>query len=567
MSASVSRPAVPPPAPPAADARGARGALEEIEASLQWGPTSGPNPYTTDAGDPSVGRPTPWFLHLIVVLLLGLAVVIVLFCMALSDPEFPSRRHRGPTIVGAPAPAASNRLMLLKAVTGPRAQPHEIPFGFHRQAARKGAPWKPRPPAPQPADVTELRSAPVWEPQLPRQESEAEGLSGPLAQARRIVQSVTSLRGLGGLLNPLGILGRKGAPQAGPDSTDTPPRVGAWAGSASLVQEQAALAASLVQEQAALAASLVQEQAAPATGQTDWPSSGPLITRVSFHGAEVDLTGHNLSSGTEVLLHSLDSGRWAAPDGAPAAGAPRRVDALVCAPLPETGPETGLGLGLGLGLRCQLPQSGAGAPVALVLCNPDSQRLVWPLARSLVEDPRFLTFCGLPTRVSALTDDGSENVLHAGVVVLPALDSHDGVGLPGGPPTSVEIWLEMLRVDAPTTPRASPRSGAPALGRGGPGSRAGSAGSAGSGGSARSTGRQSRASRVSADGRSLLGEWRRDTDARGRADFSLGLAELDSDLHLLRVCLRATAVETLASGLRKIRVPIAESRPILVHAR
>jgi len=80
--------------------------------------------------------PTPWFLYFVVFLLIVLVVLIALYCVALNDPNFPTRRHRGPNLVnsqGGP-PSWMNSALRSRPVTGAKAQPHEIPFALHRQA-------------------------------------------------------------------------------------------------------------------------------------------------------------------------------------------------------------------------------------------------------------------------------------------------------------------------------------------------------------------------------------------------------------------------------------------------
>lgn len=87
---------------------------------------------------PKVAGPTPWFLYFMVLLLFGLAILIVLFCIALNDPKFPHRKHRGPSLI--------NGAQYFKpAQTGAIARPHQIPFELHRP-----------PPLPKPSNLQRM---------------------------------------------------------------------------------------------------------------------------------------------------------------------------------------------------------------------------------------------------------------------------------------------------------------------------------------------------------------------------------------------------------------------------
>lgn len=100
--------------------------VTSVEAAVQ-----GATPSTSSVAA-AASAPTPWFLYFMIVLLALLAVLIALYCVALNDPNFPSRRHRGPnTIPNAPKPMTS-AAALVKPVTGAAALPHEIPFEMHR---------------------------------------------------------------------------------------------------------------------------------------------------------------------------------------------------------------------------------------------------------------------------------------------------------------------------------------------------------------------------------------------------------------------------------------------------
>ena len=85
---------------------------------------------------------TPWFLYFIVFLLASLAILIALYCVALNDPDFPSKKHRGPNLAGNDQPALNSSIVLLKPETGARAIHQDIPFHFHRP-----------PPAPKPSKL------------------------------------------------------------------------------------------------------------------------------------------------------------------------------------------------------------------------------------------------------------------------------------------------------------------------------------------------------------------------------------------------------------------------------
>lgn len=75
---------------------------------------------------------TPWFIYFMVLLLALLVMLIILYCIALNDPDFPSHKHPGPNLAGITRPTLSSTIALLKPETGARALPHEIPFELHR---------------------------------------------------------------------------------------------------------------------------------------------------------------------------------------------------------------------------------------------------------------------------------------------------------------------------------------------------------------------------------------------------------------------------------------------------